>query len=87
MKISKSHGSAIESVETILNKLKKTKLVTKVALGYITVVKRRDREERIKWKEISGGVMLTVVSGTNKQEIYIYTENLNEVLKELKLSK
>ncbi len=85
MKISKSHGSHIESVKKIMEKLKKLDCVDKVAFGFITVVKRKDRVERIKWKEISGGLMLMVVGGTNKQEVYIYTEEVKMVLNELKL--
>ena len=85
MKISKSHGSHIDPVKKIMERLKKLNCVDKVAFGFITVVKRKDRGERIKWKEINGGIMLMVVGGTNKQEVYIYTEDIKKVLKELKL--
>ena len=66
-----------------MKKLDKLDCVNKVAFGFITVIKRKDRNERLKWKEISGGVMLMVVGGTNKQEVYIYTDEVEKVLREV----
>lgn len=79
MKISKSHSSATEATRKVIRILEKSGLVSKIGLGIIQQTKSQSGNINVKCLPITGGIKAVVVGGGVVQEIYIYTNEIEQV--------
>lgn len=76
-KINNAHSTLIRAAAPVVAAAKKDKRVTRVILGKI--VPRRGGSRRLKVQYVPAGLKITVRSGGELQELYVYTTEAEDV--------
>jgi hypothetical protein len=76
-KINNAHSTLIHAAKALVAAAKKDTRVTRVILGKI--VPRRGGQRRLKTQYVPAGLKITVRSGGELQELYVYTAEAEEV--------
>ncbi len=71
------HTTVIDAARPIVDFAQKIPDVTKVVAGYITPG-IKSGQQRIKIKEMTGGLLVVVRGGASIQEIMIYSSNISK---------
>lgn len=82
-KITRSHATVTRHAGMVVDFLKKLDVVTKISLGKIQRI--RSRGFRLKFKDLHAGLLVTVYSHKDVQEIRAYTFAPRRVEKKFKL--
>lgn len=89
-KITKSHTTAIDAAEPILNNSLKSPYITKIVLGIIKKTKRNS-PKRLKLKETNTGFEISVRGNLYIQTVFVFCDNKKAakefLLKDKKISK
>ncbi len=73
-KFSGKHTTLIAGAQRVVERLRDDPRVRKIVIGVIT--SRRGRTNSIKATPIDAGLRLAVISSTNVQELFIYTDDI-----------
>lgn len=78
-KFGRRHTTYIDVAEGLVNELSRSELVKKVSFGYITATPGKTGQRGVKIKEAQGGLHLIVRGPSSVQDIYVYTDDPDEV--------
>ena len=81
MKTTRSHTSATEVSNEIIQAAEKIKEISKIGIGIIKITKSKGGKRGIKFLPITGGVKAVVRGSGTVQELFIYTNEI-ELVKE-----
>lgn len=80
-KITNSHSSLTETAEKLVYEAVKSPLISKISIANITHIGGGRRS--LKFLPITGGIKAVVRGSGSVQEIYIYTNSINETEEKL----
>ena len=83
MKTTRSHTSATELSNEIIQAAEKIKEITKIGIGIIKITRSRGGKRGIKFLPITGGIKAVVRGSGTVQELFIYTNEVELVKKYL----
>ena len=84
-KLAGRHTTVIDAAKPVLKKADALPRVKKISLGFIKMTPGSSGERRLKFKDMQGGLQVTVRGNSSVQDIWIYTDSPVEVQQQLEL--